>query len=201
MFARLSRLFDQMVERELHTFLFADIAGYSRIADERGDEAAADLALDFLERARNIAVAHGAEVVKCLGDAVMIHAEEAADAVQLALDLMDAFGPDAGLPEVHAGLHAGPALQRAGDWWGATVNVAARVAAAAEPGELLVTEAARLQAGRVNSARWRSLEPLSLKNIRLPVQVYAASRGPAPNSDRVVLQPLNPLPVSRAVTA
>lgn len=175
-----------MVEQQLHTFLFADIAGYSLVADQSGDEAAADLALHFLSEASSIADAHGGEIVKNLGDAVMVHVEDAAESIRLALELMSGFGHDADLPPIHAGLHTGPAVSRAGDWWGATVNVAARVAAAAEPGQLLVTEATRLSAGHVGTTRWQGLEPLSLKNIRFPVKVYAAYA---------------PLPASQAVTA
>jgi adenylate cyclase len=198
----MSRLFGKMAERELHTFLFADIAGYSLIADEGGDEAAADLALYFLARASSTAGAHGGEVIKSLGDAVMIHVEDAAESIGLALDLVSEFGSDPSLPPIHAGLHTGPALRRADDWWGATVNIAARVAAAAGAGQLLVTEATRLAAGQIASTRWRGLGALRLKNIRLPVQVYAASRIPPRATAGGLMLPLDtPLPASRTVTA
>jgi adenylate cyclase len=182
-----------MVEGTPHTFLFADIAGYSLIAERSGDEAAAELALDFLSRATSIAGSHGGEVVKCLGDGVMVHAEDAAESVWLALELMSDFGRDAGHPPLHAGLHTGPALRRAGDWWGTTVNVAARLAAAARPGQLLVSEATRIQARPMASTHWRGLEPLWLKNVSLPVQVYSATRIPLPV--------LSPLPAIQTVTA
>jgi adenylate cyclase len=192
----------QMVEDKLHTFLFADIAGYSLVADQRGDEAAADLALHFLSRASSIAGAHGGEVVKSLGDGVMVHAEDAAESVRLALELMSDFGRGAAHPPLHAGLHTGPALRRADDWWGTTVNVAARLAAAARPGQLLVTEATRLEAAEVASTQWRGLEPLWLKNVRLPVQVYAASRIPPHRAGRDLILPLDsPLPAIQTVTA
>jgi adenylate cyclase len=191
-----------MAEQELHTFLFADIAGYSLVADQGGDEAAADLALYFLSRASSMAAAHGGEVVKSLGDAAMIHTSDAADSVRLALELVAEFGRDTELPPIHAGLHTGPALRRADDWWGTTVNIAARIAAVASADQLLVTEATRLEAGHIASTRWRGLEPLRLKNIRLPVQVYAACRVPARLPARGLMLPLNaPLPASQAVTA
>lgn len=191
-----------MDKPDLHTFLFADIAGYSLVADQDGDEAAADLALYFLSRASSIANDYGAEVIKSLGDAVMIHAQDAAASIALALDLLAEFGDGSVLPPVHAGLHTGPALRRADDWWGTTVNIAARLAAAAGAGQLLVTEATRLQAGHIASARWRGLEPLQLKNIRLPVQVYAASRIPARLRARDLVVTFDaPLPAGQAVTA
>ena len=95
--------------------------------------------------------------------------------MRLGLDLLAEFGEDHALPPIHVGAHTGPALRRAGDWWGATVNVAARVAEAAQAGQLLVTEATRLAAGRTTSAQLRALEPRRFKNIPLPVPVYAAS--------------------------
>jgi adenylate cyclase len=180
-----------MAEYELHTFLFADIDGFSIVADESGDEAAAELGLHFLSRAAHIASAHGGEVVKSLGDGVMIHIEGAADSIELALELVAEFESDAALPSIHAGLNTGPAVRRADDWWGATVNVAARVAAAACPGQLLVTEATKLHAGYVASTCWRGFEPLWLKNIRAPVKVYAASRVAIRLPGRGLVQPVD----------
>ena len=168
-----------MAPQPLHTFLFADIAGYSLLTELHGDEAAADLAMRFVSSASAVAYDHGAEVVKGLGDAVMVHADDAGRAVRLAVDLLTEVGQDDEMPPLHAGLHTGPAVGRGGDWWGASVNIAARVAAAAGPGQILLTEATRLSAGQPESIRLRELGPLRLKNITLPVQVYAASAAPA----------------------
>jgi adenylate cyclase len=164
-----------MAPQELHTFLFADIAGYSLLTELDGDEAAADLAMRFVSDASSVAYDHGAEVVKGLGDAVMVHADDAGRALRLALDLLRELDRDELMPPIHAGLHTGPAVGRSGDWWGATVNIAARVAAAAGPGQILLTEATRVAAGETDSIRLRELGPLRLKNITFPVQVYAAS--------------------------
>jgi adenylate cyclase len=165
--------------QELHTFLFADIAGYSLLTELDGDEAAADLAMRFEAGASTVARDYGAEVVKGLGDAVMVHADDAGQALRLALDLRREVDRDDLMPPIHAGLHTGPAVGRRGDWWGGTVNIAARVAAAAGPGQILLTEATRRAAGETESIRLRELGPLRLKNITLPVQVYAASAVPA----------------------
>jgi class 3 adenylate cyclase len=164
-----------MAPQELHTFLFADIAGYSLLTELYGDEAAADLAMRFVASASTVAGDHGAEVVKGLGDAVMVHADDAGCAVRLALDLLSEVGADDAMPPLHAGLHTGPAVGRDGDWWGASVNIAARVAAAAGPGQILLTEATRLAAGETDSIRLRELGRMRLKNITAPVQVYAAA--------------------------
>ena len=173
-----------MTREPLHTFLFADICGYSLLTEREGDEAAAAIAIHFLSGASEIARAHGADLVKGIGDAVMVHVDDAAASIRLGLDLLVEFAGDPMLPDIHAGLNTGPAVQRAGDWWGATVNVAARVAAAAGAGELLVTEATRLAAGDVATARLLGLGPRSFKNIHSPVEVYAATPKPARSPQR-----------------
>jgi adenylate cyclase len=166
--------------QQLHTFMFADISGYSVFAERNGDEAAADLAIRFVTRASSMASRRGAEVTKWIGDAVMVHARHPHKAVRLGLDLVAEFGDDPTFPPIHLGLHTGPALQRADDWWGASVNTAALVAAVAQAGEMLVTEATKLAAGELHRTRLRRLSPLHLKNMARPTPVYAVSRIPAP---------------------
>jgi adenylate cyclase len=164
---------------EAHTFMFADICGYSRLAELEGDEAAAEVALTFLAKASSLAPSHQAEVIKCLGDGVMVHARDAGETVGLALDLLSEWAQDPSLPPIHIGLHTGPAVERAQDWWGATVNLAARVAAAAGAGQLLLTDATRMAAGELQATRLRALGGLRFKNIPSPVEVYEASRAGA----------------------
>jgi adenylate cyclase len=170
MFGALSRQERVTRHENLHTFLIADISGYSTLTELDGDEAAADVAINFASEVSRLAAEHGAEVVKTVGDAAMVHCDSAADAIELGLRLHHCPGV---LPPLHAGIHTGPALERAGDWWGATVNVASRVANAAEAGQLLVTEAAKSAAG-APSHSLRDIGPLFLKNISAPVRVYAA---------------------------
>jgi class 3 adenylate cyclase len=163
-----------MAQKDLHSFLFADISGYSRLTEMGGDEVGAELALRFASAAERIAHEHGAKVVKRVGDAVMLRCDCAAELVALGLRLQDELG---GLP-IHAGIHTGCAVERGGDWWGTTVNVAARVAAAAGAGQLLITEETRAAAG-LRRTKLRGLGKLTLKNISAPVRVYAVSRAPA----------------------
>ena len=158
------------------TFLFADLVGFSAFTEREGDEAAADVALRFVAEASELAAEHGARVVKCLGDAVMIHAPNASEAVQLGLRLRCEQRGERGLPPVHAGAHTGPAIERHGDWYGAAVNLAARVAAAAQSGELLLTEATVAGAGRLPDVALDVRGQRSFKNIKEAVSLFAASR-------------------------
>jgi adenylate cyclase len=158
---------------DLHTFLFADISGYSQLTEQNGDEAAAEVAIRFAQEMAEMAAAHGAELVKCVGDGVMVHSRCAAAAIDLALDVQRRLAASPVLPPVHVGIHTGPAVERAGDWWGATVNVASRVADAAEAGQLLITEATRVAAGR-SPAQLRGLGSRRFRNISSPVSLYTA---------------------------
>jgi adenylate cyclase len=171
MFPRMSRLCHRMAEAKLHNFLFADISGYSRLSELGGDEVAADVAIRFASLAGGMAPEHGASVVKRVGDAVMVHSTSAADLIALGLRLHEELGS---LPPIHVGIHSGRAVERAGDWWGCTVNIAARIANAAGAGQLLVTDQTRRAAGHRCPASLRGLGKLQLKNISVPVQVYEA---------------------------
>jgi len=164
-----------MAANTLHSFLFADICGYSKLTERDGDEAAAELAIRFASMVDSIAGDYGADVVKRVGDAVMVHAGDAGDTVRLALRLQDELSREPGFPAIHAGVHTGPAVPRGGDWWGATVNVAARVADAAEANELLITEATKRAAGELPGTQLRGLGPRRFKNISEPVRVFAAA--------------------------
>ena len=82
---------------------------------------------------------HGGVPVKWLGDGVMIHYREPAGAVLSALRLVAAL-PEAGLPPAHVGVAAGPVVVQGGDYFGRTVNLAARIAAHAGVGQVLVSQ-------------------------------------------------------------
>jgi adenylate cyclase len=163
----------QMNQEQSHTFLFADISGYSRLTEQHGDEAAAELAISFATAVEHLAEDHGAEVVKRSGDAVMVHGTVAPEMVQLGLRLVRERFWGAGRPPIHAGIHTGPAVHRSNDWWGASVNLASRVADAAGEAQLLITEPTRMAAGDLGSVPLQSLGPLRFKNISYPVRVYA----------------------------
>ena len=158
----------------MHTFLFADLVGFTALSIERGDEHAAEVATRFQRTVRELAGRHGATVVKSLGDGAMVRAGDACDAVHLGLEL--ANGLD-GLPPVRVGVNTGPAVERDGDYFGSTVNLAARLSQAARGGEVLLTEATRTAARR-RRARLEERGARTFRNARDPVVVYAATERP-----------------------
>jgi adenylate cyclase len=154
----------------MQTFLFADLVGFTALSIERGDEQAADVATRFQGEVRRLADQHDATVVKSLGDGAMVCARDAGAALRLGLEL--AHGLD-GLPPVRVGVNTGPAVERDGDFFGSTVNLAARLSQAARGGEVLVTEATRA-AARKGRPRFEERGPRTFRNARDPVVVYAA---------------------------
>jgi adenylate cyclase len=155
----------------MQTFLFADLVGFTALSLERGDEEAADVATRFQRHVRSLAGRYGLEVVKSLGDGAMLRADDACNAVKLGVDLADGLD---GLPPVRVGLNTGPAVEREGDFYGSTVNLAARLSQAARGGEVLLSEATREAARR--GAKLEPLGPRLLRSTREPIVVYAASR-------------------------
>jgi adenylate cyclase len=165
-----------MPEEPSSTFLFADLAGYTALTEAHGDEQAADLAGDFCDAVRKLLPEYDAEDIKAIGDEVMVRGKEAAQAVQLALRIVHEVGERHGFPSVRIGMHTGRAVERGGDWFGTTVNVAARVSGLASGGEVLLTEATREAAGELDHIELRKRGEESLKNVPEPVAVYAALR-------------------------
>lgn len=121
----------------MHTFTFVDIVGFTTFTARWGDAEAARLAVRAGDRVRALLPFHGAEQVKCLGDGMMIHAARPADALRLAARLEEEQAAGR-LPLLRIGAEAGPAVEHEGDWYGATVNRAARLCESARPGEVLV---------------------------------------------------------------
>jgi class 3 adenylate cyclase/YHS domain-containing protein len=155
-----------------NTFLFADIAGYSALTEAHGDELAADLAADFCLAITEAAGDHG-QVIKTIGDAVMLRLDDPAAAVELGLRIPYEVWTGHGLPAAAVGMHHGAAVERGGDWFGSTVNVAARLAGLAAGGEVLVTEAVKAAADD-GEIRFEPLGTRELRNLPAPVTVFAA---------------------------
>jgi adenylate cyclase len=168
--------------RTEHTFLFADLAGFTAMTEAHGDEVAADAVSDFCSGVRGLLPDFDAEEVKSIGDAVMVRVPEASSAIELAVRLIGEVGTRHGSLAVRVGAHTGSAVYRDGDWFGAAVNLAARVAAVAERGELLMTDATHSAGRRALSVYEIEKRPSqTFKNITEPVTVYALTLASQPD--------------------
>jgi adenylate cyclase len=155
------------------TFVFADIAGFTALTEAHGDEQAATLVADFRDAVRSELPAGGAHV-KTIGDALMLRIPDPGRAILLGLNITRRLIPGHGAPAVRVGLHHGPAIERDGDYFGATVNLAARVSGLASGGEVLLTGHTAALAPDLGGVFYESRGRQVLRNVRQPVELFAA---------------------------
>ena len=151
---------------------FLDITGYTRLTQERGDDAAAELAGTVSRLVRRSSVQHRGKPIKWLGDGVMFYFPEPGPGVIAALEMVDGLAA-AGLPPAHVGLHAGPVLYQEGDYFGQTVNLSARIADYARPGEVLVSRAVA-DASQEMGLAFQPIGEVELKGVSGAVLLYQA---------------------------
>jgi adenylate cyclase len=152
---------------------FLDLTGYTKLTEERGDRAAAELAGRLVEMVHEFAHRRGGRAVKLLGDGVMFHFPEPGQAVRCGMELVDRI-PRVGLPQARVGLHSGPVVFQDGDYFGGTVNIAARITDYARPGEVLVSDQVVADTDRLEAVRFEPVGPVSLKGLSAPITLFTA---------------------------
>ena len=153
---------------------FLDISGYTRLTEERGDEAAADLAATLSTLVRRSSREYGGQPVKWLGDGVMFFFRDPGQGVLGALDMVEDVDAHE-LPPAHVGIHAGPVIFQEGDYYGRTVNIAARIAEYARPGEVLATREV-VDASEGASVTFTPIGPVELKGVSGALELHRAAR-------------------------
>jgi class 3 adenylate cyclase len=123
--------------------VFADLSSFTPLTEVMGDEAASRVIQRFAELVYDAATRWTGRVVKQIGDAAMLVFFDPQAAVSFSLDLVEAARCEASFPAARCGVHWGPALYREGDYFGAVVNFAARLVAAADRHQVLVSAAVR----------------------------------------------------------
>ena len=156
---------------------FLDLTGFTRLTEDRGDAEAVQLAAGLQELVGTVAPSFGGRSVKLLGDGVMFHFADPARAVQCGLALIERAG-ELQLPPARVGLNAGPVVFRDGDYFGRTVNIAARITDYARPREVLVSEEI-VQHVPPDGIAYREIGPVLLKGVSEPVAIYRALPKPA----------------------
>ena len=172
--------FETLLEKEgirsrldrLPAICFLDITGFTRLTQERGDDAAADLATTVARLVQRSSVQHGGKPIKWLGDGVMFYFGDPGPGVRAALEMVDGLAA-AGLPPAHVGLHAGPVLYQEGDYFGQTVNLSARIADYARQGEVLVSQAV-VDASHDEGIAFADIGPVELKGVSGTVHLLRA---------------------------
>jgi adenylate cyclase len=151
---------------------FADLAGYTRLTEEQGDEHAVSAVERFVEEVeRTLPI--DARVLKTLGDEVMTVASDPVALTQWAVGFQTRA--PVGVPPPRIGIHYGEAIYRDGDYYGREVNQAARVVARAAGGEVLVTRTVVDLAEGVDGLAFKLIGEVGLKGFSEPTELFLAS--------------------------
>jgi adenylate cyclase len=153
---------------------FLDLTGYTALAEEHGDEAAAELAAGLAGVVNEAARAYGGRPVKWLGDGVMFHFTDPGQAILGGLDLVEQTERAIRVP-ARIGINAGAVVAQEGDYFGRTVNIAARIADYARPHEVLVSEEAK-QSGSMAQVAFELVGDVPLKGVSRSVRLHRATR-------------------------
>jgi adenylate cyclase len=160
---------------------FVDLVGFTPYVEDVASNELAGFVESFEARANDVVAARGGRVVKHIGDEVMFVETDPTTACDIALQLVESFGGDAGVSP-HAGVGFGPLVARGGDYYGSVVNLASRIADLAVPGEVLVTEG--VERAALDPDGLLAFEPAgrrSLKGFAEPIPLWSVTRSrPAP---------------------
>ena len=171
------------------TFVFADIAGFTALTEAHGDEQAAALVADFCDAVKGKLPGDAAHV-KTIGDALMLRVPDPGEAILLALEMTHGLMRGHGAPAVRVGLHHGAAIERDGDYFGATVNLAARVSGLASGGEVLVTGGTAALAPDLEGVFYEPRGRQALRGVREPVEIFAAVHRSGSTQGRLAVDPV-----------
>lgn len=157
------------------TIVFLDMSGFTQLTEQLGDDRAADHGAQLLEIVQDSGVLYGARLVKLLGDGAMLHFRTAANAVRCSLQIVER-ARDSGLPPVRAGIATGPVIARDGDYYGHTVNLAARLVAFAAPNAVLVADSVAAATDADPEFTFAPTGTIEPKGIDAPVPVFVVQR-------------------------
>jgi class 3 adenylate cyclase len=159
------------------SFLFCDLKDFTAYAETSGDAAAIRAVDRFFD-----VVAHQrgdrGRLVKSLGDGAMLVYDDPREAVAAGARVIAAMRAP-GLPGVHASVHRGTAIARSGDYFGGSVNLAARLLAFAERDELLAT--AGVLEGCGGRFTWEPIGERVFRGVGSPVDVYRLTPQASPS--------------------
>jgi class 3 adenylate cyclase len=170
------------------TILFADMVGFSGLTERMGDRDLQQLLADYHRIVRAALADHGGREVKVQGDGFMIAFAGVGRALRCATAVFEALARrrdgDGGPPiDAHMGLHTGEAIEEGEDYVGHTVVVASRLADAAGPGEVLVSQLSALLVARTGEFRFGPARELTLKGLAAPQPVMALQWRSGPADD------------------
>jgi class 3 adenylate cyclase len=165
------------------TFLITDLVGSTEQLEQLGDEIAVPMTTRTIARLSETAVGHGGQVIKNMGDGIMVVFSAARAAIACAVSMQHIVSePDddgrAQLP-VKIGVHAGEPVRTEGEYMGMPVNVAARICSSAAPGQIVVSDVVRGLVGSRDGHTFRDLGERTLRGLRAPVRLWEVTWKPS----------------------
>jgi adenylate cyclase len=158
------------------TVAFADLVGFTRLGEVVSPEELGHLASRLAALARDM-TAPPVRFIKTIGDAVMFVCPDPAPLLDVVLKLVEAVDTDNDFPRLRAGVSAGMAVSRAGDWFGSPVNVASRVTGVARAGTVLVADSVWDQIGESGEFSGSFAGARRLKGVKNEVKLFRVRRG------------------------
>jgi adenylate cyclase len=156
------------------TVAFADLVGFTRLG-EAVDPSELGAIADRLGALATAVAEPPVTFVKQLGDGVMLVAPDATALLKTTFDLVAAVEAEGQrLPQLRVGVACGPAVPRAGDWFGRSVNLASRVSSIARAGSVLCTAAVHDAVGEDDGVRWSRAGARAIKGVHGPVRLLRA---------------------------
>lgn len=168
-------------------FVIADLAGYTALTEAHGGDEAATTVTRYRNLAED-ALAEGARIVEQVGDELLIVADDARTAMMSAIGIRAAVDDEPRFPAVRIGIADGFVVERDGHYFGAALNLTARLAARARADDILCTAAVASACRDLDGIGFHPLGPLRFENVPTPVEVCAVSS--APVCDRMAFDPV-----------
>ena len=181
------------------TILFSDIRGFTEYTDQNGDEAAYTMLRLHNTLVQEQLALYRGHVVKTQGDSFMVSFDSARTAVTCAIATQKAIREanrqrEGARIEIGIGINTGEPVREGADFFGGTVNLASRICAVAEPGQILVSETLRAVAGKIEGTSFEDKGDFALKGFREAQRLYEVVEAP------VGAEPITANPVSLAAS-
>ena len=164
--------------------VFVDLASFTSLTESMGDLTATEVLSRFSQLVRRAVNHCEGRVVKQIGDAFMLVFDEATSALGGALEIQQRAQDEPQFLGTRLGVHCGPVLYREGDYFGATVNVAARITAEASRNQIVVTDAVRSSCPPPPETEFVSLGTFRLRGLSEAVELFELQSGRRPAVER-----------------
>ena len=165
-----------MTGEKTYIFLVADLSGYTALTEAHGSQGAAKVIRRFLEIV-GISLKPGVRLAETKGDEVLVVGRDATAVVQTAVTLVKRVREETHFPALHAGIHAGKILEQGGRFFGAPLNLAARIGAHAKGCQVLVTREVIERLDPRAGIPYQSIGRTKFRNVREKVSLFNVATG------------------------